>query len=474
MSQTSHVQDGSRESAEHRIVSAKKTKFRWVVLGVLFIIYTIANADRANIGFALPYIQKEFDLSNTMAGLLVSLFFAGYAAMQIPSGFFLRKVGVTRGFALGMLLTSIATAFMGFMQHWLPLKVLRTLVGVFEAPVAIGATSTINAWFPSREKGTAAGIFLASSKLGPLLVPPFCAWVILNFTWRHIFIFCAIPGLIMSIVWYFLVRDNPSDSRFVNEAEADYIKEKGLEKGQGADAQASEPLVFKLSWLDTIIRTRKVVPLTESRQVWRCWDIYGAAMGYFFMVGTVGVLMAWLPKYLLNERGLAIMTSAVMAASPFLGTVVGNLIGGWLSDNVLQKRRKPLMLVSALSTIVTMQLLIHAPESTEVLALLLFTTGLLLSLGYSAFMVYPMGRADKTTYPVAFSVVNMGGQLGGMCMPLIVGILLDLFNWGAVFLGLSIGAMLCFFFVLSIVEPLPTGVRVIDRQGNPVDPESVK
>lgn len=451
----------------------KKTAFRWIVLGLLFVIYTIANADRANIGFALPYIQKEFELSNTMAGLLVSLFFAGYAGMQIPSGFFLRKVGVTRGFALGMLLTSVATFFMGFVQHWLPLKILRTLVGVFEAPVAIGSTTTINSWFPSKEKGTAAGIFLASSKLGPLIVPPFCAWVIMNFTWRHIFIFCAIPGLIMAVVWFFMVRDNPSSSRYVNEAEADYIREKDLDKSKASGEGAKELPVFKLCWLDKIIRTRKVALLTDSKQVWRCWDIYGAAFGYFFMVGTVGVLMAWLPKYLLNERHLEIMTSAIMAASPFLGTVIGNLIGGWLSDNVLQKRRKPLMLVSSLSTIVTMQLLIHAPESTEVLAFLLFTTGLLLSLGYSAFMVYPMGRADKATYPVAFSVVNMGGQLGGMCMPFIVGVLLDLFNWGAVFLGLSIGAMLCLVFVLSIVEPLPSGVRVVDSQGNNVDPETM-
>jgi sugar phosphate permease len=137
------------------------------------------------------------------------------------------------------------------------------------------------------------------------------------------------------------------------------------------------------------------------------------------------------------------------------------MAGGWLSDNVLSKRRKPLMLVSAISTIITMQFLINAPESMGLLAILLFITGFLLALGYSAFSVYVMGRADKETYPVAFSIVNMGGQLGGMSMPLIVGILLDKFNWSAVFLGLSIGAALCLICVLSIIEPLPKGVRVV-------------
>jgi ACS family glucarate transporter-like MFS transporter len=48
--------------------------FRWVVVGLIFVIYTIAAADRANIGFALPFIRKEFAMSNTEAGALLSLF----------------------------------------------------------------------------------------------------------------------------------------------------------------------------------------------------------------------------------------------------------------------------------------------------------------------------------------------------------------------------------------------------------------
>ncbi len=31
----------------------------------------------------------------------------------------------------------------------------------------------------------------------------------------------------------------------------------------------------------------------------------------------------------------------MLAASPFVGTLIGNLLGGWLSDNVLGKSRKP-------------------------------------------------------------------------------------------------------------------------------------
>lgn len=93
------------------------------------VIYTIANADRANIGFALPYIQKEFNLSNTMAGVLVSLFFLGYSLNQIPSGMLISRKGVRKVYAGGMLFTSIFTFFMGIIDSIWAIKLCRLLVG---------------------------------------------------------------------------------------------------------------------------------------------------------------------------------------------------------------------------------------------------------------------------------------------------------------------------------------------------------
>ena len=72
--------------------TAKTSAFRWVVMGLIFLVYTLANADRANLGVALPYIRKEFHFSNTEAGLMISLFFAVYAIAQIPVGLLYRKL----------------------------------------------------------------------------------------------------------------------------------------------------------------------------------------------------------------------------------------------------------------------------------------------------------------------------------------------------------------------------------------------
>jgi len=441
---------GNVQSATEK-ATGKKSKYRWFVMALLFLLYTIANADRANIGFALPYLRKEFAMSNTEAGAIISLFFFAYAAFQIPSGFLVRKFGARAMFSAGMLVTSIFTGLIGTASTAFAFKALRLGVGMAEAPVVIASSSTINNWFPAKEKGTATGIFLAGSKFGPLIVPVICAAIISLWGWRYIFYLFMVPGLILAVVWFFLVANKPSESKFTNAAEAEYIADKTVI----ADKKVATPTrEYKLRWLDKIVRAKKVELLTTPSQVFRSWDIYGVACGYFFLVGLSSVMMSWLPTYLVTVKHFAIMKTAFVASAPFAGTVVGNFFGGWFSDNFLGKRRKPMMIVTAISTSVMMYSLIHAPEDPVMLGLLLFITGVLLALGYSMYMAYPMGRANKETYPIAWSVVNMGGQIGGACAPLIVGMILDKYNWDAVWTALAIGSFICLACVLSVVEPV--------------------
>lgn len=433
----------------------KRSKYRWVVMTLLFILYTVANADRANIGFALPYLRKEFAMSNTEAGAIISLFFFAYAAFQVPSGFLVKKLGNRTMFTVGMALTSICTGLIGTASSVFAFKALRIGVGVAEAPVAVASSSTINNWFPPKEKGTATGIFLAGSKMGPLIVPMLCAWIISVWGWREIFIFFMIPGLILAIAWYFFVANKPTESKFVNEAEIDYIADKSIDIVKDNKPKR----VYKLWWLDKIVRARKVELLSSPSQVFKSWDMWGVAFGYFFAVGLSSVFMSWLPTYLVNVKHFAIMKTAFVASAPFAGTVVGNFFGGWCSDNILGKRRKPMMMVTALSTSIMMYCMLKAPEDPVLLGMLLFCAGVLLALGYSMYMAYGMGRANKETYPLAWSLVNTGGQLGGACMPLIVGIILDKFNWDAVWIALAIGSFVCLAIVSSVVEPVDDPVE---------------
>ncbi len=70
---------------------ARKTKYRFVVLTMIFLVYAINYADRTNIGAVLPFIIDEFHINNFEAGAIASMFFLGYAVSQIPAGFFHRQ-----------------------------------------------------------------------------------------------------------------------------------------------------------------------------------------------------------------------------------------------------------------------------------------------------------------------------------------------------------------------------------------------
>lgn len=433
------------------------SKFRWVITTLIFLVYTIAAADRANIGVVLPFIRNDFHMSNTEAGALASLFLLAYAIAQIPSGFLYTRFGVRKIFSLSMILTSLATGLVGFSTSIVGLKVSRFVLGLAEGPLPIGITSTINRWFPSREKGLVTAIFLSAAKFGPVVVPPLCALILYYHSWHYVFYFFAIPGIFLSVIWYLLVPNTPSESRFCSEKERALIEEKvpatQTDNAQASQAKPAAP-VRHFTSLDKVIRARKVKLIDTPKGIFRSWNILGSTLGYFFMMGIVNVLLAWIPTYLMNEKGFSIAKMGILASAPWVGAVMGNIIGGWCSDRILDKRRKPLMMLSAIATVIMMVILINAPDNAMILGPLLLLTGILFNLGFSAYMVYPMALTTKEVFPVAGALINTGGQLGGAVCPLVAGFLLDHYTWGHVFGFMAFGSFLCLLVLFTITEPL--------------------
>jgi ACS family glucarate transporter-like MFS transporter len=431
----------------------KDTKFRWVVIAIIFFASMIAGADRANIGVIVPYIKESFHMTNTDIGAMTSLFFFGYALIQIPVGYLYGKYGVRKLFSLAIVLTSMSTFFMGMANSVFFLKVGRTLLGFSEAPLIIGSVTAINRWFPPQEKGLATGIFISSFKVAPAVVPPLTAYIIYAYGWQHVFFWFGIPGFITAMLWWWLVKDNPRDSRFCNQAEVDYIQSARSVDDAAAQAARAKKTA-SLQWLDKLIRTKKVQPIDTNREIVFSWDVWGCAIGYFFMVGITYTIMTWVPTYLVTVKKFSILKMGFVAAAPWVGAVMGNLIGGWLSDKVFDKRRKPVMLLTAIATVGMMYSLLYAPNDPFILGSVLLLAGILLNLGYSTFLVYPLGLVTKEKSPFAVSIVNTAGSFGGAFAPFMVGVLLDNFNWDMVFTFLSATSLIAFLVLLTMIEPL--------------------
>lgn len=431
----------------------KKSNFRWFVLALIFCIYMIAGADRSNIGMVVPYIQESFHMSDTDIGAMASFFYITYAIVQIPSGHLYGKRGVRKLYSLSIILTSLATFIMGFANSALHLKFARALLGFSEGPINIGSLTTINRWFPAKEKGIATGVFMASIKFAPAFVPPVCAWIILMYGWREVFYIFAVPGTLFAVLWWLFVKDNPKDSRFVNQAELAYINNPTVAASKEVKKTETGTIRYDKR-IDRFIRTRIVKPLATNAEVLRSWNIWACALGYFFLVGITYTIMTWIPTYLVHVKHFSIIKVGLVAAAPWVGAVVGNLLGGIVSDKVFESRRKPNMLITAVSTVVLMYSLLYAPSDPTALGLILLMAGIFLNFGYSMFLAYPMGITTKEKCPFAASIVNTAGSLGGAFAPFAVGMILDAFSWDAVFVFLAAISMITFILVMTMIEPI--------------------
>lgn len=159
-----------------------------------------------------------------------------------------------------------------------------------------------------------------------MIVPPLCAVIISVWGWREIFYFFAVPGIVLAVAWYFMVTNHPSRSRFVNEAELNYITEATGSTQTVQPIHAQKPPAW-LGSLDRVIRARHEAPLETNKQVFTSWNIWGCAASYCFQLGVSSVLLAWIPTYLMTVKQFSIMNMGLVSAAPWVGAVLGNLIG---------------------------------------------------------------------------------------------------------------------------------------------------
>lgn len=432
------------------VVATTPTKYRWVVLTIIFIGYVICMADRSNVGAVLPYLSDEFQISHTAQGAISSFFFLGYAISQIPAGLAMERFGTRHLVSVAVLLFSIITFVMGFTTTAVMLIVLRLLLGLAEGPTPVGMTSTINAWFPAHEKGIATGFYIASTQLAPIIVPTIAVLIAEAQGWQWVFHWFAIPGIIIALVFFFFVHSKPEESPHTNEAEVAYIRSS---KGGASKAKAD---FGDMGWLDRVIRVRRVGLLDTDKKVLRSWNVWGVTIGYFFMNNVLYGMITWIPSYLKDARGYEVLDMGLMSSTPFIGGLIGAILGGWVSDRFFRSRRKPTMMITALMTAIMMGIVLVVPQNTTLLAIALFLTGFFLNIGWSTFTSYGMNISTTSTYPFTISIINSGGNLGGFFAPIIVGVLLDATgNYTVAFSYFIVVLIIGFALMFSIIEPRP-------------------
>ena len=427
--------------------SVQRSGYRWVVLLLACLLHAINFADRANIGVAIPSLRTEFHINNFQLGQMASVFFLGYFIVQIPAGWLVSKYGVRGLISCTIVAFSAFTALIGASVSGAMVKWSRFGLGIVEAPTVVASNGSVKNWFPAKERGFALGCLTGITTLSVAMTPIISSWILKSWGWRYIFYFFAIPGIVFSLFWYFLIRRYPQESPHVNAAELEHIQTAVPTRGK------KTATIGALGWFDTVLRAKKISVLESNSKIFASRNIWGITLTYLFIQIIFYGVATWVPSYLLNAKGYSIMKMGWVAATPWIGGVFGNLFGGWISDKFLYGRRKPMMLIAGLGTLLGMWSIIVAASPTA-LGIALFVTGIFANIGWSSYFGFPMAFTTGKTYPVAISVMIMGGNVGAFLSPMSLGWLLDHFkgNYDVIFIFMGAAALLSFLCALVLID----------------------
>lgn len=291
------------------------------LLPFAFCLYLICYLDRANIGFAALTMNKDLGLSSYIYGLGAGAFFWGYFLLEIPSNLILERVGARKWIARILVSWGLVSGCFAFVQGPISFFTLRFLLGLAEAGFFPGMILYFTYWFPPYHRARVIAGFMAAIPVAVGMGAPVSTALLgLNGVfglagWKWLFIFEALPAVILGLCTWFYLTDRPENASWLQADERDWLA------GVLAEERA---------------RVREGKPVT----VWRSLiDLRVLALaGIHFAQAGVAVGMAVFVTLIVKQLGHSNMETGWLTAIPFIFGTLGILIWGGISDRMNERK----------------------------------------------------------------------------------------------------------------------------------------
>jgi sugar phosphate permease len=366
------------------------------VLLLIWLMMLVAYFDRVNISLAGPTVMAALSLNKAQFGWVLSAFQIGYALTQMPGGYLADRIGARPLLLAALLVWSAFTALTGMAGSLAALVTIRGLFGVGEGLENGAQFKLIGDHFDSRERSTAGGLFLTAIALGPALASPIVAWLIGQVGWRGLFLWSALPGVLVCVLLYvFLPKSVPAVRREIGAtdrplaaARPESDPENGITDGKRALSQPASWLAF--------------------------------AAYLFFNVGFWGFVY-WMPTYLSASRHITLSRLGVLASIPFLAGFVGLVTLGRLASHArFQGYRAYQVAAGYVSAAACLYAAFTAERLTPCVAALSLAAFFLYG-GFGPFWAIALDLVPARMRGAFTGFVNTGGQIGGILAPVVVG-----------------------------------------------------
>ena len=132
-------------------------KDRYIVLGLLVLLFAITYLDRVCISVAGPRMQAELNIDPIAWGWLTGAFTLAYCIFEIPTGLMGDRIGPRRVLARIVVWWSAFTALTGATSNYYLLLLTRFCFGAGEAGVFPNSSVVVSRWFPPSQRATISG-----------------------------------------------------------------------------------------------------------------------------------------------------------------------------------------------------------------------------------------------------------------------------------------------------------------------------
>ena len=353
--------------------------------------------DRGAIAVAAPLMKTELGLSATSFGIAVSAFFWVYAPVQLLVGWLCDRFSVYRLMAGGIILWAGSTLLTGLVGGFASLLVLRVMLGIGESIAFLGSSKIIARHIPAQQRGMANAAVAAGIALGPAIGTLTGGLIVASMGWRPMFFIFGLATLLWLWPWRQVVANLPTTGHH--------------------DAGAS----------------------VSVRELLGKWALWAMSIGHCLGNYCFYFLLAWLPLYLVSERGFTIAEMTGLATLGYSVQAVCALSYGRFSDWWTRSGRSEalcrrwMMIGSQSLAAVALLGLAYADSAVEFAILLSLGGAASASLSLNLYAIAQMFAGPRATGSWV-GVQNAIGNLSGIFGPIITGVLIDSAGYGSAFL----------------------------------------
>jgi ACS family D-galactonate transporter-like MFS transporter len=282
-------------------MAASDEKRPWGAVVLLCAGMIIAYVHRVDLSSALPLMSEEFTWSATQGGQVSAAFFWIYFLLQIPAGLAADRWGVRFVYWVGFLIWCFATAASALTVSLGMLIGLRLLLGLGQSILTPAGMRYIRLSFEEEQRGSAVGIFMAGTKIGPALGFVISAYLLEAFGWRGMFAVLGLVALIWLVPFFLRIKkDDPA-----------------AQPARGEDTAAGGSV--------------------STRAILRSPVIWGTILGTFCYMYFVYYCMTWMPSYFEQQYGMSIKEQGWYSAVAFGGMAIVIVLAGWAADALIQR-----------------------------------------------------------------------------------------------------------------------------------------